>query len=937
MKSLKGSLRRGLCYLLPITIVGSGCQQGSNPFLDRFNHVHNEDLLKRIDKASGDFDTFTGEEGGFTDQLVNNVTTDSEFNAAANAVRADVDDKLRSFLTSDITWRQLRQQIYTDLGVPAASVDGTLIEPEFELAERVSIRQLKVAAIVRALTLLAQAQDALLAHAKQDAELAKTALQKAQDAEKAASATQPVGKFPTTSPTATPTDQQRQELKCKRVQWVIDLYAAVETAGVLLKENKELLATATEQQRALLAQLRDSADPASAKALIALLGTGLRDLDFDLLDAYLAYLDDEIQDIAPPAGRQPEHGEDRLVVVQADALHGVAVSPESPADERAWAALNANLLETQLLLGIARQATLARLDSPSSTAGKTRSNAVATNLTNVIRGYGRGLINKPEMLASKIAQYDRAKRFVQELPEALEQPPAPQKPNATPAAKTVPHKETLRQRLLIRSSLDSGIAPARPGEIAKLNWSGTTQPVLPPNPQQHFFIRAQGLQVKSAKTEDKKPFDKALNSLVENSQVVESALKALKISNSADLIDLVSQRLNDVITSLGKHAFALQDLVKGDASSYVALLSTALQKKAEGGDDGCMLQINSATTTNNQLAGVALFGLVLRANPSLQSHLADLLDSKHHGTEFAAAMDQVGKMVNEGLQQVLDARVRIRQFMNDLAVIQVDLASENVRHTTQMLTLADLELKRWKLLGQLLDQYSVTYDPDVWLHDPSAGPSEIGNIKEDWTSAATPQSDPRKGTSPLDQTWRIRLFSSDDIKDGRLVATNFYTALRNALDPSKKDDPAIDDWAPPNVPPARLPPLVKRDDRVLISIRKLADVAREFHSANQSDADPLGWNLTRANVRLQKAVALVDGSILLLSINEHLARENGVRVRKETSLHSVRLDSFERRTYEAGYRLTLGDLKAFHATGITDADLKAIESAALVFLGIRAN
>src|SRR5258706_1994706 len=130
-------------------------------------------------------------------------------------------------------------------------------------------------------------------------------------------------------------------------------------------------------------------------------------------------------------------------------------------------------------------------------------------------------------------------------------------------------------------------------------------------------------------------------------------------------------------------------------------------------------------------------------------------------------------------------------------------------------------------------------------------------------------------------------------------------------------------------------PFVSRDDGVIASIRKLADTLRAYHYDSQAALDPMGWNLTRANVRLQKAIELVDGTLLLLSGNEHSASENGVRLNAEMSLHAIRLDSFERRTYEAGYRLALGDIQAFHASAITEEDLKAIESAALVAIGVR--
>src|SRR5258705_9118771 len=107
-------------------------------------------------------------------------------------------------------------------------------------------------------------------------------------------------------------------------------------------------------------------------------------------------------------------------------------------------------------------------------------------------------------------------------------------------------------------------------------------------------------------------------------------------------------------------------------------------------------------------------------------------------------MNQVGQIVNDGLKQVLAARVRIQQYAADLTQVQVDLSTENARHTQGMLTLGRLEAARWQLTGELLAQYSVIYDPATWLG------AEI-NLPETWDAP-----DPKD--HPITQTYRIRLF-----------------------------------------------------------------------------------------------------------------------------------------------------------------------------------
>ena len=120
---------------------------------------------------------------------------------------------------------------------------------------------------------------------------------------------------------------------------------------------------------------------------------------------------------------------------------------------------------------------------------------------------------------------------------------------------------------------------------------------------------------------------------------------------------------------------------------------------------------------------------------------------------------------------------------------------------------------------------------------------------------------------------------------------------------------------------------------VLGSIRLLAETVRDFHNG-PAILDATGKNFSLANARLFKAVRTVSGHILMLSLNEHLSEENVIRLRMEIAAHGLHLDAYESRLNEAGFRLTLNDIQAYHRSGITDADIKstygALESA---FLG----
>src|SRR3954468_11038711 len=79
-------------------------QLQSNPFWDRVNHPFDDNKLKTVQDASSQLDQFAGGENGFSGQLENNLKTTTQLAATSNAARADLDDKLRAYLSTDITW-----------------------------------------------------------------------------------------------------------------------------------------------------------------------------------------------------------------------------------------------------------------------------------------------------------------------------------------------------------------------------------------------------------------------------------------------------------------------------------------------------------------------------------------------------------------------------------------------------------------------------------------------------------------------------------------------------------------------------------------------------------------------------------------------------------------------------------------------------------------
>jgi hypothetical protein len=184
-----------------------------------------------------------------------------------------------------------------------------------------------------------------------------------------------------------------------------------------------------------------------------------------------------------------------------------------------------------------------------------------------------------------------------------------------------------------------------------------------------------------------------------------------------------------------------------------------------------------------------------------------------------------------------------------------------------MLTVANIEFRRWVLLGLLNDNYQEVYGGQ--------------------TTPAT-----------------SRLFQTQQEVD-KLIAD--HAPGGTAAQPDLRKHPAV----------------AKTGDRIWTSIRKLTETVAAFHRSAQVN-DPDGFNLTTANDRLFKAVRTVDGHLLMISLNQHISEENVARLHAELASHDIRLDTLKTRVEEAGYRLTLGDLKAFHTSGVTDQDIQTI-------------
>jgi hypothetical protein len=302
------------------------------------------------------------------------------------------------------------------------------------------------------------------------------------------------------------------------------------------------------------------------------------------------------------------------------------------------------------------------------------------------------------------------------------------------------------------------------------------------------------------------------------------------------------------------------------------------------------------------LQGFQLLQRTFAANPKLVVSLADAVVSDLPTEKIPQPLlEKVGSIANDVATEVAQAQARIRQFLADLAQIQLDLNEENVRHSQAMLAVGAYEARRWSLIGELNDQYV-----DVFQKTSS----KAGDTFNDPNS--------------------VPLFRYASTK--AWLDQSFAAAQAKPYDVPKADADATENAI--KAESLQNHPQIFLEEGVFTSVRKLAETTRAWQAAPQRTADPTGWNIAASNVRLHKAISTIDGHLLMLSLNENLAADNVVRLDSEIAEHDMQIDGISARAREAGYRLALGDLKAYHASGITEDDIRVLETALLAWIGV---
>jgi len=165
-----------------LTVVAPGCGQHAFSSFDRVNHLHNDTNQQLADSSLDGFGKFTSQQSGLATTLEKNLQARRELETTVANARAALDDIQRAFTTTDVTWTELRLQVFRNLGLPPEfASESASARGDVELSERIIVRQALVGAVGKDLELLGRVQQALLEQARADAALAKADLADAQN------------------------------------------------------------------------------------------------------------------------------------------------------------------------------------------------------------------------------------------------------------------------------------------------------------------------------------------------------------------------------------------------------------------------------------------------------------------------------------------------------------------------------------------------------------------------------------------------------------------------------------------------------------------------------------------------------------------------------------------------------------------------------------
>jgi hypothetical protein len=237
------------------------------------------------------------------------------------------------------------------------------------------------------------------------------------------------------------------------------------------------------------------------------------------------------------------------------------------------------------------------------------------------------------------------------------------------------------------------------------------------------------------------------------------------------------------------------------------------------------------------------------------------------------------------------ARARYLQFFYNLSQLQVQVFAEDQRHYQAFETITYNEIVRWTNIFNVYRRYEGIYNGG-YTNGPPAYLQQVALFKSkrdataQWNSGVT-----------------------------NLPAFNGYSDAEGSY-------PLLGGVTSSNL----LSPTILTNALILPSIRLLAENAYSWQVAAPGTIDPLGYYTRASNFRLMQAVHFANAHLLMGTMNQHLAQENGLQLQIELKEHDLLLDGLLRQVQESLIDLELLDLAAFHGTGWTPDDIRTIAS-----------
>jgi hypothetical protein len=833
----------------------------------RIDHWHSDLNQKKADDAALQLETPIGVLSGPVDQDLN-ARRDLETTVAV------ADQKLHAQfladLTTSLTWMEMRNRLLIDLGFPLDSSanknNPVTWERDAELSARIVLRQQKVAAIAHVLALIANAQTALV---KQGADNLQ-ALANSQNSKKAGDA----GVANVSSQT-----------NADRAQFVECLLQNVGTAGqdflTATAQGKQINAA----QQKLLAAIQNSKDSSTAFALVAVVGSGLDEGSFDLLNLYLRALKTQLEKLKPPGAAGASSTPVGSTPTTADAAWDATVAQYPRAMDSLNRAVDIVEVEQNIDDAVKRGDVLQHR-TPSLEA---LMRLEASSRPSPAKALGGPAALQPRSIATTTTKSDTVSGILYSVSDnsLTTRLLVKQVGRLQTAANKVPSDWP-------KSSMRSG--PTMPAAIKTNKVAEIPKPAAPGATR---FNSPHEEKTDNAKTDAWAVQVSITDRQLAVGQDLAAGITAIKLatdrSNSATkVLRLVTPQVQSQRANLPKTS-------QLSPSDVLASPPASGSSSCSGLDVKSLLALLKSTSSTqgstNVAAGFDFLTTLFAAQPALlntfQKSVNDAL-AKNGASLLKDSglttqdLQFIGGVVKQIAQTQADAKQRVQAFLQELLQVEADLNAENLRHTQAVMTIANLELKRWFTLGMLNFEYEEVFGPQppIMTGEP--------------------------GTYPL-------------------------------FDPDDQDAPS---WSPlpktlKSGPYAH--PRIRPTDQVYTSVIQLFQTARAWHDAPLSPPPaaageqglPFTTQLNISDRRLYLAIRTVQGHLLMDQLNFKASEDNTIRLTGELALHDNQLDDFHARVEESGLHLTLGSVKAFHDSGVTDGDVQsALQAIQDVFVGI---